>query len=253
METAGSDRKPEKRTTAFSSYFRFNVVLTAFRLLELGLALFFLLRVSTRVPLAVRLSYEYSFLLLGFVARPLFAFVLCNAIIVALLARACRFCAHRPAEDGAVEELYEEIVKISESRARPALPPVREAEEVVYEDKEIISEVSTAARARGGDAGVFDFEEEVPEEDGDEEEECRGVPLPPEAEKRRRTERSGGEPRESSCGSGDEEMSNEEFQRAIEAFIAKQLRFRREETSAIVLQEPPTGRAPKLISNSVAQ
>ncbi|KAI3415108.1 uncharacterized protein J3R85_015413 [Psidium guajava] len=237
METAGSDGKPEKQTTALSSYFHFNVVLTAFRLLELGLALFFLHRVSTRVPLAVRLSYEYSFLILGFVTRPLFVFVLGNAIIIALLAKPGRFCAYRTADDGAAEELYEEIVKISESRARPELPRVREAEEAVYEDKEIISEVGTAARARGGDAGAFDFEDAVPEE------QCRGVPLPPEVEKRQRTARSGGEPRE---------MSNEEFQREIEAFIAKQLRFRREETLAVVLQEP-TDRAPKLISNSVAQ
>jgi len=36
-----------------------------------------------------------------------------------------------------------------------------------------------------------------------------------------------------------DELSNEEFQRAIEAFIAKQLRFlREEESSAIVVQNP---------------
>ncbi|ESW28063.1 LOW QUALITY PROTEIN: hypothetical protein PHAVU_003G255700 [Phaseolus vulgaris] len=35
-----------------------------------------------------------------------------------------------------------------------------------------------------------------------------------------------------------DKLSNEEFQRAIEAFIAKQLRFLREESSAIVVQNP---------------
>ncbi|KAF7850170.1 hypothetical protein BT93_L5791 [Corymbia citriodora subsp. variegata] len=176
-------------------------------------------------------------------ARPLFVFVLCNAIIAALLAKPGRFYALRPQADddggGVAEELYEEIVKISESRARPVLPQFREAEEVVYEDKEIISEVSTAVRARGGDAD--DFEGDAAE---DEDEECRGL-RPPEAEKRPRTTRSGRDSRESSftaydnCGGSgchDEELSNEEFQRAIEAFIAKQLRFRREESLAIVLQ-----------------
>ncbi|XP_056169995.1 uncharacterized protein LOC130138822 [Syzygium oleosum] len=242
MDTAGSGGKPEKQTTALSSYFLFNVVLTAIRLLELGLALFFLLRVSTRVPFAVRLSCEYSFLLLGFVARPLFVFALCNAIIVALLAKPGGSFARGPAGGGggAVEELYEEIVKISESRARPVLPPAREAEEVVYEDKAIISEVGTAARARGGGGGgvAVGLEEEAAaaadEDEEDEEEECcSGGHRPPEAEKRPRAAGSccGG-------GGGDEEMSNEEFQRAIEAFIAKQLRFRREETLAIVLPEP---------------
>ncbi|XP_030441598.2 uncharacterized protein LOC115663761 [Syzygium oleosum] len=235
MDTAGSGGKPEKQTTALSSYFLFNVVLTAIRLLELGLALFFLLRVSTRVPFAVRLSCEYSFLLLGFVARPLFRFALCNAIIVALLAKPGGSCARGPAAGGggAVEELYEEIVKISESRARPVLPPAREAEEVVYEDKAIISEVGTAARARGGGGGAVDLEEEAAAAADEEEECCRGGHRPPEAEKRPRAAGSCG-----GGGGGDEEMSNEEFQRAIEAFIAKQLRFRREETLAIVLPEP---------------
>ncbi|KAL3723803.1 hypothetical protein ACJRO7_035904 [Eucalyptus globulus] len=242
MDTAGSDRKPEKQTTGLSSYFRFNVVLTAFRLLEVGLALFFLLR----VPFALKLSCEYSCLLLGFMARPLFVFILCNVIIAALLTKPGRFCARRPPADddggGAAEELYEEIVKISESRARPVLPLFREAEEVVYEDKEIISEVSTGARAGGGGVGAVDFEEEVAEE---EDEECRGGRRPPQAEKRPRTARSGGDSWESSradynsggCGGDDdEELSNEEFQRAIDAFIAKQLRFRQEESLAIVLQ-----------------
>lgn len=240
METAGSGGKPEKQTTALSSYFLFNVVLTAFRLLELGLALFFLLRVSTRVPFAVRLSCEYSFLLLGFVARPLFVFALCNAIIVALLAKPGGSFARGPAGGGggAVEELYEEIVKISESRARPVLPPSREAEEVVYEDKAIISEVGTAARARGsgGGGGVGLEEEAAAAAAGDEDEERRRGGLgPPEAEKRPRAAGSCGG---GGGGGGDEEMSNEEFQRAIEEFIAKQLRFRREETLAIVLPEP---------------
>ncbi|KAG7033985.1 hypothetical protein SDJN02_03711, partial [Cucurbita argyrosperma subsp. argyrosperma] len=90
-----------------------------------------------------------------------------------------------------------------------------ELEEIAYEDKEVISEVSSTTAAA--------FTEEIED-----------FSSGSEKLKLAWSEFGGGE-----FGRAEgEELSNKEFERRIDAFIARELRFRWEESGAVVL---PTG------------
>ncbi|XWS42091.1 hypothetical protein CRYUN_Cryun17cG0138900 [Craigia yunnanensis] len=226
--------KPEK-VKAMRRYNRLRSLTKVFRFLELLLALLFLAWTFERVPFAVKIFGEFVLKLRGVIASPLFVFLVCNVIIVTLFAKSGIFSAVNNADS----KLYEEIIKNAENRSKS-----ESQEEIVYQDKEIISEVNTCTptceemepesesdsdakvdnprvyrRSMSEKLAVRKSEEEVKKElRRSETEKCRKIEnidekLFPE-----------------------DELSNEEFQRTIEDFIAKQLRFRREESMPIVLQ-----------------
>ncbi|CAL1360886.1 unnamed protein product [Linum trigynum] len=218
-----------------------------------------------RLPVAVQISGGFLLRLAGVVQNPLFVFLFCNAIIVTLMLKSARF----PAADNADgEDLVENLVENADGRCLSrtavsesgftALPPAaeeeEEEEEVVFQDKEVVNAVAPAVAACQADE--IDSKNEVnffypSDSDSDSEAENRKVfrrtrsenlqrkrgdgttkkkLQRSETEKSRKTDEGGG------VGEGEDELSDEEFQRAVEDFIAKNLRFRREETMAVVVQ-----------------
>ncbi|OWM74646.1 uncharacterized protein LOC116211617 [Punica granatum] len=255
METTpGFDTSPTEKPAA--TPIRLNhwrIVANVFRALELFLALLLILWIYARLPLALRISFHYFRSALTFASRPVVVFVLSNAIIIAVVAKSGRLFAHN--SNAAVDGFYDEIVKLNENGPRSRLTLDDDGEEeVVYQDKEVIvSEANALAPAacvehesdfansdydseemehpkayfRRTRSGKFSKRRKWPGEEGakalrrSETEKCRLGPI------------SGGELQE--IIEPEDELSSEEFQRKIEGFIAKELKFRREESVAIVL------------------
>ncbi|KAF3441001.1 hypothetical protein FNV43_RR19287 [Rhamnella rubrinervis] len=231
------DVKAEK-ASAMQRYHRLRSLTKLFRLAELCVALLFLSWTFTRLPFAVKISGEYFRKLFSVIVSPLFVFMFCNAIIVSLIAKSGRFSGqNRSAANNVETELYEEIIKNSSERTRSESESDRQStaieEEIVYDDKQIISEVSSTAT-----------EEEVDTDDTDSD----PISDHPKAYRRTQSEKFNRECYEKPHGelrraqteelkSGDDELSDEEFNRTVEDFIAKQLRFRREESLSIVLPD----------------
>ncbi|KAE8701250.1 putative Phosphatidic acid phosphatase family protein [Hibiscus syriacus] len=233
MDSFVFDNVKAEKAKAMKRYNRLRSLAKAFRFLELLLALLFLAWTFERLPFVVKISGEFILKLGGIVASPPFVFLVCNVIIVTVVAKSGIFSAVSNADS----KIYEEITKIAENRSKS-----ESQEEIVYQDQEIISEAN---------ANTLTCEEMEPESDSDSEMDnprvyrrSKSETLPirkteevvtkelrrSETEKSRKFENVDGElfP--------EDELSNEEFQRTIEDFIAKQLRFRREESMSIVLQ-----------------
>ncbi|KAL2333728.1 hypothetical protein Fmac_014941 [Flemingia macrophylla] len=191
--------KAEKKANAVRKYSNlFGAVSKTLRLIELCAALLLLSWLLTRLPFAVALSAQFLRTLFALAASPLFVFALSNAIIAALLAQSGRFSAAAASDPP------------PEPHAPPPPPPT---EQPRFHDKHVVAELSRSQSEK--------------------------APAPPRRRQLCRTASEAEKRREESAEIlyPQDKLSNEEFQRAIEAFIAKQLRFlREEESSAIVLQ-----------------
>ncbi|KAG5050905.1 hypothetical protein AAZX31_02G051300 [Glycine max] len=200
----------------------------ALRILELCLALLLLSWILTRLPFALALSAEFLRRLFAFAASPLFVFAVSNAIIAALLAQSRRLSSPHSAD-----ALYREFLQTRTAVSEPHAPPSPTPPEPVFHDKQIIADmVQDTPSADAAAAAKYRRSQS-------EKIKVDAAGKPP---RRKQLLRSETEKRSDSSPEilyPQDELSNEEFQRAIEAFIAKQLRFlREEESSAIVVQNP---------------
>ncbi|GMJ07911.1 hypothetical protein like AT5G66440 [Hibiscus trionum] len=233
MDSFFFDNVKAEKAKAMRRYNRLRSLAKAFRFLELLLALLFLAWTFERLPFAVKISGEFILKLGGVVVSPIFVFLVCNVIIVTLIAKSGIFSAASNADD----KIYEEITKIAENRSKSECQ-----EEIQYQDKEIISEENKNA---------LTWEKMEPESDSDTEMDnprvyrrSKSEKLPmrkPEEKVTKELRRSETEKSLKIENNDDEffpedELSNEEFQQTIEDFIAKQLMFRREESLSMVLQ-----------------
>lgn len=204
------DSVKAEKAKAMRRYRRFRQIAGVFRCVEFFVAFLLLAWLSLRLPLVLKLSGEFLRQLAAVVASPLFVFLVGNAIVITLFAKSGRFSGA-----GAGDQLYDEFVKSSEGRgaARAEAPPE------VVEDKAACEE----GRAAGGARKEF--------------RRSKSDAAPPAPERMQRLRRS----ETDAAGRGrlpsylDAEMSDEEFNRTIEQFIAKQLKFQREESRAVVL------------------
>lgn len=243
-----------EKTSAVNKFNRFRTIAKLFRLFEFCVAFVLFMWSCTRIPFVVKISREYFRQLISVIVSPLFVFVLCNAIIISLLAKSGLFFGHdinnfvTNIENELYEELTENSTSIDCTRSKSEIDDILcETEEVNYQDKKIISEVN-----------VNDIEDEVASEtdsDSDSDSDCI-----PNALKRSQSEKI-----EHQCLNKDvkelrrsetkkyqnfakaegeytpeilvqeEELSGEEFMRTVEDFIARQWRFRRQESLSVVL------------------
>lgn len=233
MDTLDFDNVKAEKARALLMFHRLRAIAKLFRLVEILSALLLISWISPRLPLAVKISGEYLRRLIAVILSPLFVFLISNAIVITLLAKSGR----TRAVDNAETDLYEEFIKTSHNGPGNP-PPVPEPEAIVYDDKEIvISEVISVDPKRNevaiDDVRVSDFK--IFERSKSEKLTRRGWEKPcgklrrSETEKFRRVVDSGEDP-----AGVVEELSNEEFQRTIEEFIAKQVKFHKEEKLAIV-------------------
>ncbi|KAL6583468.1 hypothetical protein OROMI_005546 [Orobanche minor] len=196
-----------------------------FRVVEISLVLISLTWASNRLPLAARVSADFLRQILNFVVGHLFVFLLGNVIVLTLFLKSPRR-HQQDFQDTVGADFCREFMDSTDGGAH--LAGEHTPEEIVYQDKQTILEVAARVkihrRSQSDDtcstARRSSEKKSSPEEDfGDDE---GGGRL-------RRPER----PR----GAVDvvDELSNEEFQKTIEAFIAKQVEFHQQEKVAIVL------------------
>ncbi|KAG2720116.1 hypothetical protein I3760_02G021200 [Carya illinoinensis] len=151
-----------------------------------------------------------------------------------------------PPGDKADTELYEKFIKNSDDSTKPESetdPPVHAPEVIEYQDKQIICEVNRTARAddsqKYSDKGTDLMHPKACQRtqseklEGEGSEKYAGKLRRTETEKCLKAANSEENRPENPCP--EDEMSNEDFQRTIEAFIAKQRKFRRQESLPIVV------------------
>ncbi|KAI9113588.1 hypothetical protein K1719_015515 [Acacia pycnantha] len=213
----------------------FSLLTKTLRFVELCLALLLLSWILPRLPFALSFLRQFSL----FLSSPLFVFLLSNAIIATLVVNSGSFS---PPADSPV---YQHFLKNTAPAPQPD-PLLRVAEvEVVYQDKQIISDTNPTDRT------VQDKADTVASKDTDSgagldsdfakvyrrtlSEKLTEERMQPKL-RRSETEKKHMENRREDMYPQDN-LSSEEFQRTIEAFIAKQMRFLREESLAIVIQK----------------
>lgn len=181
------------------------------RIAEIFLLLLLLTWTSTRLPFALRTTADYLRRLLSVVVSHLFIFFLSNAIVLILFFKSrSLFLHHMTFQD------HREIISLDFCQDFVAGESLRPAEEVVvYQDKRTILEVTKVRVHKRSQSE--NFRREIKSE-------------------LRRSETTEKMPRRSAAEVVDE-LSNEEFQRAIDAFIAKQIKFHQQEKLAIVLHQ----------------
>ncbi|XP_023748279.1 uncharacterized protein LOC111896541 [Lactuca sativa] len=228
-----------EKANAMQRYRSFRKIAKLFRLIELFLAVVLLSWISTRLPFVVRVSGEYFRQLLSIIVSPLFIFLVGNVIVLTLVVKSGHLTGANTAVDNAGTDLYEDIVNnVSDDD-----PPVLKHEEIVYQDKRIISEVNTKPItgeikvSESSANSIPDLDPKIYRRSQSENLMKREPFLETEILnwKLKRSETEIGRRKvDSPVDNVVDELSNEEFQKKIEGFIAKQVRFHQEEKLAIV-------------------
>lgn len=225
---------------------RFRTIGFFFRVTEICVALLFVCWIFTCLPFAVKISGDFLSRLVCFVSTPLFMFVLGNSIVVALLTTKSTV---------ADTDIYEAFIRSGDNSSDGDLT---EEEIIVFDDKHMITTTetdsdSTVARVdhesekhsnSNSTVARVDHESETKDANSVYRRSRSEISAKQSIEKvskpsLRRSETEKCRKIVKSCGEVpvDENlnMTNEEFQKTIEAFIAKQLIFRRRESLAVVI------------------
>ncbi|XP_016172110.1 uncharacterized protein LOC107614410 isoform X2 [Arachis ipaensis] len=202
-------------------------IATLFHYAEFCVVLVLIFRLSIKLPMALKNSSEY---LGGFVVTPRFVFLLGNFIIVALFVQSGHFSSNGSSTHSSETVLYEEFIQKSSSYINKE---IQERTESIKRNQNVdANRVSLMCNEIHGEKitkGVICLEEKK------EYRRCRSDILRHvEREKPRhvlyRCESVKNRGNVGISGSYPEDgMSNDEFRRTIEAFIARQQRLRRQE------------------------
>ncbi|KAK6938855.1 protein of unknown function DUF4408 [Dillenia turbinata] len=231
MDTVGIDTVKVEKANVMINYIRRQKLATLLRVFEVFLALIFLSWSTTSFRLQIDFRIVGSFIreIFNIVVSPRFVFLVGNAIIITLFATSGQFPNQNPNvtsenQPTITDHNQEEILKSDETDRGNAVS------DVFCPDYSNVTAISPADR---------DLIEKVAD-------------TVPEPRRYRRTQSAELKVREKptkvlrrsetnktrQMGKEEEKvesLSNEEFRRTVEAFIAKQQRFLREESMAIVL------------------
>ncbi|KAJ6740048.1 TRANSMEMBRANE PROTEIN [Salix purpurea] len=275
MDFSNFDTVKAEKVDAMLKYNSLQAFTKVFRLLEFCLAFVLFLWIFNKLPFAVKIFGEFFRRLAGIIASPLFVFLLSNGIIATLIAKSGRFSGEYHGADNAETQLYEELIKNTDSNRNCPKPFLTEnpnlllshaatatatttemettskEEGVVFQEKHVIisgEKASTRTRENGDEDHAPDAEIY-----SDSDSDCKNIKIRRTKsekmerknyvkEKKQLLRRS-----ETELGSGEEnllcrenELSDEEFQRAIDEFIARHLMFRRKESMSVVVQNQIT-------------
>ncbi|KAH0688799.1 uncharacterized protein [Solanum tuberosum] len=226
-------------------------VAKVFRVVEFCFVVLLLLWISTRLPFAMRISGEYFRQIVGLILSPVFIFILCNFIVLILLLKSGLHSGDSSIfrNVAGAEVLYDSFLKNTEfsadfSSGNSSLVPEIEARDIVYEDKQTIFEESTVTNQKSFGSEELETvmnkaltKPKVPRRTQSEklnEEKISVKFRRSETEKCRKVTNPGDSVSPETVHEVDE-LSNEEFQKAIENFIAKQTKFHQQEKFPIVL------------------
>ncbi|KAG8383360.1 hypothetical protein BUALT_Bualt04G0004400 [Buddleja alternifolia] len=221
MDSSGFDdhthmmMKIENSNNSIPRFSSLREIKKLFRVTEIFLILIFLTWSSTHLPVAVKVSGEYFRQLANIVVSHLFVFLLSNVIVLTLIFNSRHFFPHQSFQNLGeidVEELCGEFIEFS------CEAPSQRSEEIVYEEKRTVIEVTSEVKVHRRSQSESLRREKMMSLEEDSGKQLRRS----ETEKRRKVVDDGGE-------TVVDELSNEEFQRAIEAFITKQIKFHKQE------------------------
>ncbi|XP_068638789.1 uncharacterized protein [Aristolochia californica] len=231
MDSFEIDPVKAEKTMAMRRYHRIHKLASIFRYVEVFVGLVFLSWISFRLPIAMKISGDLFRQVLDLVVSPWFVFLVGNAIIITLVSKSGQFSVNNSpgSSSSASTDLYEEFLKNSESRAK-----VRTEEAVVYQDKAVCVE----SRFENADTSSRTISPNKKKSLKCRTERMVFPETKPAIEwSEMDTRREDGKCEEAIESSFETDMSNEEFRRAVEAFIAKQQKFQRQESMAIVLHD----------------
>ncbi|ESQ31122.1 hypothetical protein EUTSA_v10004766mg [Eutrema salsugineum] len=265
MDSIDFDNVKAEKAKALRRFNRFRRIGRFFRAAEFCVAILFVFWTFTRLPFAVQISREFLRRIAAVISTPLFVFLLGNCIVVVLLAKSSDQTTGAAAR--AETDIYQAFVRSVEDRSKPSDEDLT-AEEIVYDDKQVIlttddhlnlnsnpNPIPVAGEnipQRGNDHVEIDFDcvsdepkvyrrskSAIQGPDDDDEDE---MVVKPKCLQRSETEKcrkfedgeiTKGDKKKKNYP--EDNLSNEEFQKTIEAFIAKQLMFRRQESLAVVV------------------
>ncbi|XP_076895627.1 uncharacterized protein LOC143548306 [Bidens hawaiensis] len=231
------DMKAEK-ANAMLRYHRFRKIAELFRIIELLLAVILFSWITTRLPLVIGVASDYLRQLIPVIVSPLFIFLIGNLIVLTLVLKSGQITDTDNISEIDITgtDFYEES-----ANNNVAAPPVIEPEEIVYQDKRITSEVikpiTTNEKHEIKVKLNPDFDVKVYRRSKSENLMTNEADKGYSKLKRSETEvgRRVVENYPVTEKVVDDELSNEEFKRRIEGFIARQInKFHHEERLAIV-------------------
>ncbi|CAL5212401.1 unnamed protein product [Lathyrus oleraceus] len=215
MELFSFNLQAEK-TNAILKHRKLQRVTTLLRLVEVCVVLVLISRLSLKLPVVVRSSSEYIKDFSVFMNSPCFVFLIGNVIIIALFVQGLGKNVHEETEH---DDIYEKFVRKDKEQIRKNdCSTVEEGDNRVVEEEKVKRGVKKGYCYRRCESEVLKKRRRVLRrcesennkgrksiEDGGEEEMVMRISYP------------------------EDEMSNEEFRRTVEAFIAKQQRILRGE------------------------
>ncbi|KAK9054238.1 hypothetical protein SSX86_025316 [Deinandra increscens subsp. villosa] len=238
-----------EKANAMLQYQGLRKIAKLLRLGELFFAVVFFSWISIRLPFVFRIFGDYLRQLVSVVVSPIFIFLIGNVIILTLVVKSGQIAGNPSDVNNSVTDLYEEIT--NNAREDDVVTPVTkvtEPEEIVYHDKRVISESNnkpirdefcdeneTKSRQSMNNPSV----NSVPDLDLKVYRRSQSENLTKNNElysKLKRSETEIGRRKVDSPAEDNvvDKLSNEEFQKKIEGFIARQIRFHHEEKLAIV-------------------
>ncbi|KAL0386949.1 UNVERIFIED_CONTAM: hypothetical protein Sradi_2576700 [Sesamum radiatum] len=205
-----------EKANAISRCRRIQRITTLFRFVELFVFLIVVSRFSTQFALSLRLSGEYFRRISVAIISPRFVFLVGNAIVIALFLKSGRFSG---GDWEKVADFYEEYVEkcrknqqSCSSKEEKKASDAHKSHEIRHVEKTMHrSNSENLERSAQANGRRRELRRSMTED-------CRKLQDP-----ERKTATAG------SYSYAEEEMSNEEFRRTVEAFIARQQKFLREE------------------------
>ncbi|KAK7312323.1 hypothetical protein VNO77_36101 [Canavalia gladiata] len=239
MDSFSFNNLQSEKANAILKHRKLRRVASLLRLVEVCAVLIFISRFSLQLPVAVRSSSEYFRDLSLFMNSPRFVFLIGNLIIITLFAQSGQFSAQASRRNVQEPDLYQELVQNSTNRRIKTEDEIEnrrilESDAVAdYSKKNLRIDAAKSKRLEKQRVKTEEVNIGLEKKEKDYRR-CHTEIL---SEKRRRllrrcdTENNRknieGEPARISYPQDD--MSNEEFRRTVEAFIARQQRIRREE------------------------
>ncbi|MFS7983519.1 hypothetical protein Hanom_Chr11g00975421 [Helianthus anomalus] len=252
-----------EKANAMLQYRRFRKIAKLFRLVELFFAVILFSWTSIRLPFIIGILSDYFRQLFSIIVSPIFIFLIGNVIIVFLVVKSGQITENSSELDDSGSDLYEKIpnnvqeddVHVHDVHVHD-VQPVIEPEQIVYQDKRVVFEVNnkpindnkinvhqaTNKNLKPKPVSNSDLEYvkvyRRSQSENLTKNECFPVP-----EKLKRSEtKIGRRTVETPVMVTEnvandvvvEELTNEEFQKRIERFIARQIKFHQKEKLAIV-------------------
>ncbi|KAJ0239011.1 Uncharacterized protein HA466_0235310 [Hirschfeldia incana] len=242
MDSIDFDSMKAEKAKALRRYNSFLRVGRYFRAAEVCVAILFLFWTCPRLPFAVQISREFLRRIISVISTPLFVFLLGNCIVVLLLTKSSveDNNGSSSAQNGETDHIYEALVRSVENQYKEEEEEDELQEELVYDDKEVIVIDLTSSdvpHEEKDQTKVYGrSKSDVKQTSADDNDHMVVIPKPSSLQ-RSKTEKCMRiiDHDNNKNSYAEDNLSNEEFQKTIEAFIAKQLIFRRQESLSVVV------------------